>query len=140
MGCRAESSKSCLRECFFIHMPEGKGFQSPVIIIMKQYEKFINKKVRYYYCDKMTDEVTVMSVRGQIVIPKGVRKKLQLKPKDRLIVYGEEDTIIMKRLNLPELKETFEKIKQIAKERNRKQGRLSQKEIDKEVMAVRHAH
>ncbi|EQD53955.1 looped-hinge helix DNA binding domain, AbrB family [mine drainage metagenome] len=88
----------------------------------------------------MTDEVTVMSVKGQVVIPKGVRKKLQLKPRDRFIVYGEEDTIIMKRLNLPELKETFEKIKQIAKGREKKHGRLSQKEIDNEVTAVRHAH
>lgn len=88
----------------------------------------------------MTDEVTVMSVRGQVVIPKEVRRKLQLKPKDRLIVYGEDDTIIMKRLDLPELKETFEKIRQIAKERDRKHGRLSQKDMDKEVSAVRHAH
>lgn len=88
----------------------------------------------------MTDEVTVMSVRGQVVIPKEVRKKLQLKSKDRFIVYGEEDTIIMKRLDLPELKETFERIKRIAKERNRRHGRLNQKDIDREVAAVRHAH
>ena len=88
----------------------------------------------------MEEEVTVVSTRGQVVIPQSVRKRMRLKPKDRLIVYGEADTIIMKRLELPELKETWAKIRQIARERNRKHGRLSQKDIDKEVMAVRHAH
>lgn len=46
----------------------------------------------------------------------------------------------MKRLDLPELKETFERIKQIAKERDRKHGRLDRKDIDREVSAVRHTH
>ena len=86
----------------------------------------------------MAGEVTVMSVRGQVVIPKEIRRRLKLKPKDRLIVYGKEGTIIMRRLELPELRETFERIKQIAKERDKKHGRLSQKDIDKEVMSVRH--
>lgn len=88
----------------------------------------------------MGEDVTVMSIRGQVVIPMEVRKKMQLKPKDRLIVYGEDDMIIMKRLDLPELKVAFEKIRQIVKERDRKYGRLTQKEVDKEVATARHAH
>jgi AbrB family looped-hinge helix DNA binding protein len=85
----------------------------------------------------MTEAVTVMSVRGQIVIPMEVRKKMKLKPKDRLIVYGEEDTIIMKRLDLPELKETFAKIRQIVKARDKKYGKLTEKQVEKEVAAER---
>ncbi len=85
----------------------------------------------------MGDEITVMSVRGQVVIPKEVRKRLKLKPKDRLMVYGEEDTIIMKRLELPGLKETFAKIKGIVNERNKKHGKLNIKQINKEIAASR---
>lgn len=85
----------------------------------------------------MGEEITVMSVKGQVVIPKDIRKRLSLKPKDRLIVYGEEDTIIMKRLNLPELKDTWKKISEIVKERNKKHGKLSEEDVNKEVAAHR---
>lgn len=88
----------------------------------------------------MAEGVTVVSARGQVVIPNEVRKKLRLKPKDVLVVYGEDDTIIMKKVEMPELKDEFEKIKQIAKERDRRRGRLSQRDIDDEVAAVRHGH
>lgn len=87
----------------------------------------------------MGEAVTVMSVRGQVVIPKEVRKRLQLRPKDRLIVYGEDDMIIMKRLDLPELKGAFDRISQIVKRRDKRYGKLSQKEVDGEVAAERHA-
>lgn len=87
----------------------------------------------------MGEDVTVMSIRGQVVIPKEVRKRLRLKPRDRLMVYGEDDMIIMKRLDLPELKEAFKRIRQIVKHRDAKYGKLSLKEVDKEVAAARHA-
>lgn len=88
----------------------------------------------------MTEAITVMSVRGQIVIPMEVRKKMKLKPRDRLIVYGEEDTIIMKRLDLPELKETFAKIRHIVKSRDKKYARLTEKQVEKEVLTERHGN
>ncbi|MGI0141843.1 MAG: AbrB/MazE/SpoVT family DNA-binding domain-containing protein [Candidatus Micrarchaeales archaeon] len=88
----------------------------------------------------MSEEVTMMSVKGQIVIPLEIRKRLRLKPRDRLIVYGEEDTIIMKRLDLPELKETWERIKGIMKERNRKYGKLSEKGVASEIKVYRNSN
>jgi AbrB family looped-hinge helix DNA binding protein len=85
----------------------------------------------------MQEDVTVMSVKGQVVIPQDIRKRLKLRPKDRLIVYGEEDTIIMKKLALPELKATWKRISSIIKEKNKKYGTMSQKEINREITAYR---
>lgn len=85
----------------------------------------------------MSEDVTVMSTRGQVVIPQEIRKRLHLKPKDRLIIYGEEDTIIMKRLDLPELKGVFEKIGKMMKERNKKHGKISEWDVEKEIAAER---
>ncbi len=85
----------------------------------------------------MQEEVTVMSVKGQVVIPNDIRKKLGLKPKDRLIVYGDEDMIVMKRLDLPELKDTWKRISKVIKERNGKYGRLSRNDISREMANYR---
>ena len=83
------------------------------------------------------EDVTVMSTRGQVVIPLDLRKKLHLKPKDRFIVYGEEDIVVMKKLEITELKETFSKIGYIIRERNKKYGTLTEDEIESEVSTNR---
>jgi AbrB family looped-hinge helix DNA binding protein len=85
----------------------------------------------------MQEDVTVMSVKGQVVIPQDIRTRMKLRPKDRLIVYGEEDTIIMKKLVMPELKATWKRISNVIKERNKKYGTMSQKEINQEITANR---
>jgi len=82
-------------------------------------------------------EITTVSAKGQVVIPQSVREKLKLKPKTKLIVYGEGDTIIMKKVQLPDLKEEWERIKQIIEERNRKHGPLTEEDVKREVEAYR---
>jgi len=82
-------------------------------------------------------DVTTISAKGQVVIPQALRRKLKLKPKTKLLVYGEGDTIVMKRLSLPELREKWESIKQIMEERNRKYGPLTEEDVKREVDASR---
>ncbi len=86
----------------------------------------------------MAEEVTVMSVKGQVVIPKDIRERLKLKPKDRLIVFGDKDTIIMKKLGMPELKEIWAEIGRTAKERNKKYGKLTEEDVSREIARHRH--
>ena len=78
-------------------------------------------------------EVATVSAKGQVVIPQALREKLKLKPKTKLLVYGEDDLIIMKKLSLPDLKGEWERIRQIIKERNRKYGALTEEDIRREV-------
>ncbi len=82
-------------------------------------------------------EITTISAKGQVVIPQALREKLKLKPKTKLLVYGEGDTIIMKKLYLPDLRKEWERIKQIIEERNRKYGALTEEDVKKEVEAYR---
>lgn len=82
-------------------------------------------------------DITTVSAKGQVVIPQVLRKKLKLKPKTKLLVYGEGDTIIMRRLYLPDLREEWERIRQIVEERNRKYGPLTEEDVKEEVEAYR---
>ncbi|MBO3840155.1 MAG: AbrB/MazE/SpoVT family DNA-binding domain-containing protein [Thermoproteota archaeon] len=82
-------------------------------------------------------DITTVSQKGQVVIPQAIRNKLGLKPKTKLLVYGYQDTIVLKKLYVPDLKEEWERIKRIIEERNRKYGRLTEEEVRREIEAAR---
>jgi len=49
-------------------------------------------------------EISSLSSKGQIVIPELIRNKLNLKSGDKFIIIAEEDTILLKRLEMPSFK------------------------------------
>ncbi len=79
-------------------------------------------------------EVTTISEKGQVVIPMSIRKELGIKPKNKFLVYGRGDTIIMKKLELPNLKKEWE---DIFKMMDKKALKISDEEIQKEIAATR---
>ncbi len=46
-------------------------------------------------------EVTSLSSRGQVVIPQEVRERLHLYAGEKFVVIGEDDTIVLKKLEAP---------------------------------------
>jgi AbrB family looped-hinge helix DNA binding protein len=85
---------------------------------------------------KMSEEpeVTTISEKGQVVIPQAIRKVLRIKPRTKFLVYGRGDTIIMKKLELPDIKKEWE---DIFKMMDQKALKLSDQEIQKEIAAIR---
>jgi AbrB family looped-hinge helix DNA binding protein len=79
-------------------------------------------------------EVTTMSEKGQVVIPQSIRKELGIKPKTKFLVYGRGDTVIMKKLELPDLKKEWEDIFKLM---DKKELKISDKEIQKEIEEAR---
>lgn len=79
-------------------------------------------------------QVTTISEKGQIVIPHSIRKELGIKPGTKFLVFGKGDTVIMKKLELPDMKKEWNKI---FKAMDKKNLKLSESEIQKEVAEVR---
>jgi AbrB family looped-hinge helix DNA binding protein len=79
-------------------------------------------------------QVTTISEKGQIVIPQSIRKELGIKPRTKFLVYGRGDTVIMKKLELPDMKKEWNEIFKIMDNKNLK---LSEKEVQEEVAEVR---
>src|SRR5437763_73721 len=48
-------------------------------------------------------EVTTMGEKGQVVIPRALRREMGVKAKTKFAVYGQGDIIVLKRLELPDL-------------------------------------
>ena len=79
-------------------------------------------------------QVTTISEKGQIVIPQSIRKELGIKPKTKFLVYGKGDTVIMKKLELPDMKKEWNEIFKVMDNKNLE---LTESEIRKEVAETR---
>ncbi|MFT4309463.1 MAG: AbrB/MazE/SpoVT family DNA-binding domain-containing protein [Candidatus Woesearchaeota archaeon] len=72
-------------------------------------------------------EITRMSSRGQVVIPIEIREYLGLKEGEKFIVFGEDDTIILKKISVPSFKtydELIRKTMRFAKEKDITKAKL----------------
>jgi AbrB family looped-hinge helix DNA binding protein len=82
-------------------------------------------------------DVTVVSEKGQVVIPQKIRIKLGLVPKTKLLVYGYQDAIIMKKLEVPDIAKELEAMYRRIDEKIARYGELSEEEINEIVQKHR---
>lgn len=79
-------------------------------------------------------QITTISEKGQVVIPQSLRSALRLKPGTKFVVFGRGDTVVMRKLNLPDVRREWEEIFKIM---DKKGLKLSEKEVQEEVAAIR---
>ncbi len=76
-------------------------------------------------------DVTVVSGKGQVVIPQTIRKKLGWEPKTKLLVYAYQDAVILKKLKVPEITKELEAVYKRIDKRIAKYGEPANEEINK---------
>jgi len=82
-------------------------------------------------------DVTVVSGKGQVVIPQAIREKLGIGPKTKLLVYGYRDAVIMKKMEIPNIVKDLERIYGRVDQKVKKYGPLSDQEISQIVQESR---
>lgn len=86
----------------------------------------------------MEVELTRISEKGQIVIPSSLRKEMGIKKSDRFLVFGEDNTVILKKIEKSAIKKTFDEIAKPL-QRAAKQAGLQKKDLEKAIRDVRNA-
>ncbi len=86
----------------------------------------------------MEVELTKVSEKRQIVIPSALRKEMKIKKADQFLVFGERNTIILKRIEKPVIKKSFEKIAGPL-QKSVKQLGLTREDLEKAIKDVRNA-
>ncbi len=78
---------------------------------------------------------TKMSSKGQVVIPEGIRKRLNLKTGAQFVVVGDNDVVILKNISPPSIDE-FDELIAKARKAGKKVG-LKKSDITAAIKKVR---
>ena len=82
-------------------------------------------------------DVTVVSSKGQVVLPQSIRKRLGIGPKTKLLVYGYQDAVVLKKLEIPDVAKELRAIYRKIDARIAKYGELSDEEINEIIQERR---
>ncbi len=82
-------------------------------------------------------DVTVVSSKGQVVIPQSIRKKMGIGPKTKLLIYGYGEAVIMKKFDVPDVLKDLERIYRNVDEKAKKLGILSDQDVSDIVQESR---
>ena len=80
-------------------------------------------------------ELTKVSGKGQVVIPQSIRESLKIKAGARFAVFGQDDTIVFKKVDLPtiaDFKRLTEETSKIAKRKG-----IKKSDVEKAIREVR---
>ncbi|MFW6083478.1 MAG: AbrB/MazE/SpoVT family DNA-binding domain-containing protein [Thermoplasmatota archaeon] len=80
-------------------------------------------------------KLTRLSSKGQIFIPKELRDLMHLEDGELFAMYGEDDTIVLKRVELPSDSE-FENLLEWGREFAEKKG-ITKKDVEKAISEYR---
>ena len=80
-------------------------------------------------------EITCLSSRGQVVIPQDIRERMHLEEGEKFVVIGEEDTILLKKLEQPSFK-NFDKLLKKTREFAKK-NEITPKNVEEAIQRVR---
>jgi AbrB family looped-hinge helix DNA binding protein len=76
-----------------------------------------------------------MSSKGQVVIPEAIRRRLGLEPGVEFVVIGEGDTIVLKPISVPSMRE-FDDVMERARQAARRAG-MKRSDVAAAIEAVR---
>ncbi len=79
--------------------------------------------------------LTKMSSKGQIVIPKALRELLDIREGDVFAMFGEDDTIILKRVSMP-TEEEFQELLRWGTEYAKREG-ITRDDVQKAIDEIR---
>ena len=82
-------------------------------------------------------DVTDVSCKSQLVIPQSIWKRMGIGPKTKLLIYGYDDAVIMKKLDVPDVLKDLERIYRNVDEKARKLGILSDQDVSDIVQESR---
>jgi AbrB family looped-hinge helix DNA binding protein len=86
----------------------------------------------------MQVELTRISEKGQVVIPSSLRKEMGIRKSDQFLVFGEDGTVILKKIETPAIKKTFDEIAKPLQEAAKQFG-LTKSDLKKAISDVRNA-